>query len=326
MLKKVPCLCFFLLLFVSLFSCSSSKESRSIHNKIALRPDGRLPLIKKIRAEEGKIDFYLHDSDGKDCLAVVMHDENNKRKVVLFNRELEKTGSFILPQGKGPGELGSWIPGMGMDGELIYFIDRQKNSIEMFTHEGHFEDSIPIQDSSYSLSFGNCVVTRHGDNFYVGMTYPGSVVKTDSQFNALGRASKEKELDVEKIFESLVRYTTDASGYVYTVMLGIKGAYEIRKYDPGMNLVKTAYNDDGLNDLLSFEKCQFPDNSFEVKGGAPAISLCVKGGKLYVLRGVAGINDIKWEGGKKVFYGLPIPGLEKGFVDIFDAETLKHIK
>ena len=326
MLKKISSLSLLpLLLLTVLMSCSSQKEEKVIHNKIALKPDGRLPLIKTVRVDDGNIDFYLHESDGKDRLAVVLHPEDHTRKVVLFNKELEQTGSFTLPSGKGPGELGSWIPGMGMDGHLITFIDRQKNSMEMFAYDGRFEDSVPIQDASYSLSFGNCVVTHFGENYYIGMTYPGSVVKTDAQFNAIGRISQETELDVQKMFENLVRYTVDPSGNVYAVMLGLKGSYEIRKYDSGMNLVKTAYNDDGLNDLLSLDICRFPDGSFEANGGASATSLCVKGKKLYVLRGVAGINEVKWEDGKKVYYGLPIPGLKKGFVDIFDAGTLKHL-
>ena len=326
MFKKDVLLFFYALLLLFLCGCASSNDDKVIHNKIALKPDGRLALLKKVKIEEGNIDFYLHTSDGKDRLAVVIHDENEMRRVALFNKELEHIGSFRLHTGKGPGELGSWIPGMGMDREMIYFIDRQKNSIEMFSSEGEFEDSIPIQDASYSLSFGNCVVTRHGDDYYIGMTYPGSVVKTDSQFNALGRISPETDLDVEKMFENLVRYTTDAEGNVYVVMLGLKGAYEIRKYNPELKMVKTAYNDDGLNELLSLEISRFPDGSFEANGGASATSLCVKGKKLYVLRGVAGINEVKWENGRKAYYGLPIPGLEKGFVDIFETETLKHIK
>ena len=326
MLTKVVRLSLLTLLLAVLISCNSQKAEKTVHNKIALKPDGRLPLIKSVRVEEGDIDFYLHESNGSDRLAVVMHAEDKTRKVVLFNKELEKTGSFVLTSGKGPGELGNWIPGMGMDSSLIYFIDRQKNSMEMFDYNGRFEDSVPIQDASYSLSFGNCVVTHFGENYYIGMTYPGSVVKTDARFNALGRISKETELDVEKMFEDLIRYAVDPSGNIYAVMLGLKGAYEIRKYDPEMNLLRTAYNDDGLNDLLSLDICRFPDGSFEANGGASATSLCVKDGRLYVLRGVAGINDVKWEDGKKVYYGLPIPGLKKGFVDIFDTETLKHIR
>ena len=309
-----------------LWACGLSEKDAVIHNKIDPDKTEQWSLIKKVKIEEGKIDFYLHDSDRRGRLAVLMHDEKRQRKAVLFDKDLNRITSFSVPDGKGPGELGPWIPGMGMDEEKIYFIDSQKNSIEFFEHDGSFDDSVLIQDGTYRLSFGNCVVTHFEDNYYLGMTYPGSVVKTDSRFNAIGRATRESEFEIEKMFENLARYTVDEKGAVFMVMLGLKGKYEIRKYNPQMTLMRTALNDDGLNNLLTLEICRFPDGSFEANGGAAAISLCVKDGLLYVLRGVAGINDVKWEKGEKKYYGLPIPGLTYGFVDIFDTETLKHIK
>ena len=55
MFKKDVLLFFFALLLLFLCGCSSPNDDKVIHNKIALKPDGRLALLKKVKIEEGNI-------------------------------------------------------------------------------------------------------------------------------------------------------------------------------------------------------------------------------------------------------------------------------
>ncbi len=309
----------------------SKKENghKIINNKIKKEKEIKnFKVIKKKKvAIKTKIHLYLHSAND-DKLGIVTY-KNSDKYLQLYDKELKLIKEMKLTNGSGPGEFGSWIPGMGMSENEIYILDAKKNSIEMFNKELNFIDSYPINSSKFRMSFGFTRVLKLPDSMLVApvMSMSEDIIGAEMNFDGSLEKYIQGEEPEGKIkhfnIKNLVRTDIGPENKIYMVMIGYNNKYLLRKYNENLGLVWENTVDDGLQKTLSPEIITFKNGTFELNGGRACSNIEVDNNNLYVLRGVGGINKFEWKDNRKVRHHKDIEEIDSGFVDVFDKKTGK---
>ena len=288
--------------------------------------------IDKEKASEGKliaafpidpekrILMWLADADKENLLVALTRTAEKTTMISLFDKEMKLLMDKPLTTGKGPGEV-QWPACISIGNGGIYILDFQKNGMECFDYKCEYTDSILFSDLSFSVAFGGVSVDVAGDGtFYIGPVRMPLAVKLSPEGNLLGKVKSDAKDGREAMIKNLLIKDIDTEGNLYFVFNGRKDLYEIRKYDKGLNPVWINRIEDGWTETLSSAPVVFPNGRFQMQGSKATEGVCAVNGKVYVLRGTGGYAKYEWDGESIQEERKPIPGLKKGFVDVFDAE------
>ncbi|TYB31261.1 MAG: hypothetical protein FXF47_05030 [Candidatus Mcinerneyibacterium aminivorans] len=318
------------------FGCSSKKyhtEKKKDHLLIKNNIKDNLDikqfhlLDEKSFPSEKRLHLYLHAAN-EDMLGTIIN-KNSDRYLILVDKKLNIVEEKKLKKGRGPGEVGNWLPGMGMSNEQLYILDNRKNSIEIFNMNLEYEDTCQINSSDFRMNFGFTDINSVDDSFVLAPVISLSEdiigAKINKKGKLLGYIEGEKPSGQIEHFsiKNLARYTKGPDKKLYMVMIGYKNKYLIRKYDKNLNLLWENEINDGLQQILSPEIVRFKDGSFELQGGRACSNIDVDEENIYVLRGVGGINKFEWKDNRKVRHHKDIKPINCGFVDVFDKKSGK---
>ncbi|HMA68264.1 MAG TPA: hypothetical protein VKN74_00195 [Candidatus Mcinerneyibacterium sp.] len=285
-------------------------------------------IIKNIKFKDRSIHYYLHDA-GEDKLAFVNYYKN-KRYISIYDSKLNLINHFKIKKGSGPGELYSWLPGMNIDDKYIYFLDNGKNSAEIFDFKMNYIDSILFNSSDFRLSYGGTRIYKHDNNYIIGCVSSRSKNLFSVKINNEGKLKNyikglKKSKDMPFNLKNLSVITADKKGSIFSVMIGLNNKYQMRKYNKDMELVWINNINDGYQNTLSPEIHFFPNNTFELDGGRACSNLIVDKSKIYILRGVGGLNRWEWKDNSKKRKKTKIPEINNGFVDVIDKNSGKFL-
>jgi len=332
-MKKFLLLFFGILIIISCSKKSFEKEVKNgkiylmnnIENNIKTK---KFKVIKKLKLKKRMIHYYLHDT-GNNKLAFVNYYKNN-RYLSIYDSELNLINHYQIQKGKGPGELHRWLPGMNINDKYLYFLDNRKNSVEIFDFKMNYIDSILFNSSDFRLNYGDTHIYKNNGNYIVGCVasktknlFSVKVNDKGKMINYIKGFKKQKDLPFN--LKNLSIISMDTEGFIYAAMIGLNNKYQIRKYNKNMELVWINNIDDGYQKILSPEVHFFPNNTFELDGGRACSNLIIRNSKIYVLRGVGGLNKWSWENNSKKRSKIKISGINNGFVDVFNKDSGKFM-
>lgn len=307
----------------SYYSYTESDSSALVRNTV------RKPLVK-VPAIDKRIDFaheelsIFADIDKKNGIITNLVYRNDEFFVQMRNSELELIKEKMLVYGKGPGEWQKIIGVFAADA-MFGFLELQKSMIELFDAELRYKDSVPLQEGA-RLYFAPSSIVKTADTFLLCPTVPDQIIRIDDKGKIQAKTEQDftpaDKKEFLKYFSLNAGYMkADDDGYVYVVFSGKETTYEIRKYDSSLALVWVNNIIDEYKDVLSTKTVQLRNGSVQPSRAAASRGIDTDERYIYVLRGVGGYTVYNEED-KPVI--TPIPGLEHGFIDVFEKSNGKH--
>jgi len=272
--------------------------------------------VIKQRKFENNISIYYKLESTEDSILVYQTFGGND--IYTYDENLNLIKKRESRKGKGPGEF-NWLCNISYFDGKLYCCDGSKNTVEIFSDEFEYLDTIKIK-GNYRMYSGQTDLKKIGNYLYISPTFPSVIIKLDLKDSGVKNKVKSKEEEMTRMGMYNIGHFDCDKEFVYYIAKGREDIYTIEKYDKNLKRVwKREYND-GMVKKLSLKIVKFK-NRFEANGAPPSSSLIVDDSNIYNLRGVGGYKEWLVKDNKLTYENKEIKGLENGFVDVFDKTT-----